>query len=397
MSRFIAITLVLVAGNAWAGPRKLAVLELRGPEGEAAALTYLTDRVRAAALALPRDRFFVMTRENIMDQLPPGTDLAECQGDCELETARNIGADYLATGELVWLGDGVRASLKLYETERGALLATDKAAAEVVDALEEPLEAAAKRLFELLDPRGFKVSAPGPLPAAGQAPKAAGGLDFSTVDVDALEAYDAVVRFERSGASAEQKAERWEALGAVPGPYQAVADDRADAWRARSKAAAEMRAARDRDWSRLSRLLRLEVVSAADKARWARAFLDTYGSSARTNPHAPELWGYLRQTGSGKLAGSVWAGKDSDGDYYVYRFRSGGHLEYTSPTGTFRGATWRQNGDRLYMQTNDRYSEYEGRIVGRRIEGRAWNRGGHEWSWVAEPKAPSRRSRRRRR
>ena len=62
---------LLITAAAHAAPKKVAVLELRDPAALATgAVAYLTDRVRAAALGLPRDGFFVMTRENILDQLP---------------------------------------------------------------------------------------------------------------------------------------------------------------------------------------------------------------------------------------------------------------------------------------------------------------------------------------
>lgn len=380
----IRALLCLVALPALAAPQKVAVLELRDPSSAAtSAVAYLTDRVRAAALGLPRDGFFVMTRENILDQLPPGTSLAECQGACEIETGRNVGADYVASGEVVRLGDEIRVSLVLHETRGGALLATDKASAAKVEALEGPVEAAARRLFGHLGGGRFAVSAPMPLPELGHAPAPPGGMAFNAVDVDSLEAYDAVVKFDRGQATPEAKAGRWKGLAAKHPRYSEQATQRAERWVAYGKALGERTAARDRDWKKLERLLRLEVVPAKEKSAWAKSFLDTYGHSVRNNPHAPALWPHVEADAEATLTGSTWAGTDSDGDYYVYRFRPAGRLEYTSPSGTFHAATWRQTGERVYMETNGRYSEYEGTIDGGSMNGRAWNRRGHEWSWSA--------------
>ncbi len=381
-----ALLWTLLCAAAVAAPRKIAVLELQDRTGAADATAYLTDRVRAAALALPRDQFFVMTRENILDQLPPGTDLAECQGDCEVETGRNVGADFVASGELLRLGGEVRVSLKLHETEGGALLATDKASAARIEGLEQPLEQAAQRMFRALGGVAFAVVPPSPLPDIGAAPTAPAGMDFSKLDVGALEAYDTAVKLDRGPGKPAAKADAWEKLALDHPRYKEMAAERAAAWRAYGDAVARATAARERDWAKLARLLKLEVVAQEDKARWAREFLEAYGYSVRENPHAPEVWLYLEPAPDLDLTGTTWSGADSDGDHYVYRFQPGGRLEYTSPTGTFTGATWRQAGKRIYMETNGRYSEYEGHLDGPRITGRAWNKRGHEWTWRAERK-----------
>src|SRR5437867_1668737 len=81
----------------------LAVLELRSrlPEADRAAIdtAFLTDRVRAAALqAAPGLR--LMTRENVMVLLKSlGRTLEDCEGECEVETGRKLGADYVVSGE----------------------------------------------------------------------------------------------------------------------------------------------------------------------------------------------------------------------------------------------------------------------------------------------------------
>ncbi len=376
---------LLITAAAHAAPKKVAVLELRDPAALATgAVAYLTDRVRAAALGLPRDGFFVMTRENILDQLPPGTDLAECQGECEVETGRNVGADYVASGELVKLGGEIRISLKLHETRGGALVATDKASAGKPEGLETPVEHAARRLFAHLAADRFKISAPAPLPELDAAPTPGGGVAFGDIDVEGLEAYDRVVKFDRGEGTPEAKARRWTTLGREHPAYRAQAERRADQWRTYDKARRAQLEAREGDWSKLSRLLRLEVVTTDEKSRWAKQFLDAYGHSVRENPHAPALWPHVTTDPHSDLVGTTWAGTDSDGDYYVYHFREKGRLEYTSPTGTFHAATWRQTGARLYMETNGRYSEYEGTITGADMAGRAWNRRGHQWSWSAK-------------
>lgn len=139
----LALTLLITA-TAEAAPLKLAVLELNDRAGLAAAQTrYLTDRVRAAAV---RAGYFVLSRENILEQLPPGTELAACEGECEVETGRNVGADQVVSGEILTLGDELRIALRLHETRAGRLLNTAWVKGALAR-LDGPLEAAAARLF----------------------------------------------------------------------------------------------------------------------------------------------------------------------------------------------------------------------------------------------------------
>ena len=136
------------------GPaRKLAVLEFV----DTAALTpheaaYVTDLVREGALGLPRGRFLVMTRENILALLPNGADLAACVGGCEVETGRNIGADYVVSGRIIRFGGELRVAMKLHETRSAGLVSSGHAAAREVAGLEGSVEDAARRLFEPLRP-----------------------------------------------------------------------------------------------------------------------------------------------------------------------------------------------------------------------------------------------------
>ncbi|MEZ4475315.1 MAG: SUMF1/EgtB/PvdO family nonheme iron enzyme [bacterium] len=148
-------------------PRRLAVLEL----GNRAALPapqirYLADVVRSVALRLPRGRFFVLTRENIVAQLPPGTDLEACEGECEVETARNVGADLVVSGEVVPLGDELRVALRLHGVAEGQLLASSRGAAGTVAGLEGAVQGAAERLLATLTP----APAPAPPPTPRTAP-----------------------------------------------------------------------------------------------------------------------------------------------------------------------------------------------------------------------------------
>ena len=83
------------------------------------------------------------------------------------------------------------------------------------------------------------------------------------------------------------------------------------------------------------------------------------------------------------ISATTWTGADSDGDYYVFHFKSSGELHYKSPTGFWTKATWKQTGDKVYMETNNKYSEYFGTIRGNKIKGTARNVKGKKWKWSA--------------
>lgn len=81
------------------------------------------------------------------------------------------------------------------------------------------------------------------------------------------------------------------------------------------------------------------------------------------------------------LKGTVWSGRDSEGDDYVFSFEPDGTVAYKSPTGSFRNGKWSQFGNAVYFHMNDHYSEYLGEISGRSLAGKAWNVTGRKWTW----------------
>jgi TolB-like protein len=111
---------------------------------------YFADVVRGATLkAAPRVE--VMTRENLLVLLQAtGKDASNCEGECEVDTGRRIGADAVISGEVLKVGSRYKISLKLHETHEGRLLSTGVASGKTIDELDEKLQAAAA---ELLAPR----------------------------------------------------------------------------------------------------------------------------------------------------------------------------------------------------------------------------------------------------
>ena len=109
---------------------------------------YLADVVRAAVLkAAPR--LGVMTRENLLVLLQSsGKDLAECEGECEVDTGRRIGADAVISGDVLKFGERYKLSLRLHETKGGRLLAAAVASGATLEELDAQVQARAAELLE---------------------------------------------------------------------------------------------------------------------------------------------------------------------------------------------------------------------------------------------------------
>ena len=133
MFRYVLILLVYLIPSISFATKRMVVLEFIGVGVDAAALPVITDYVRSGVLEgigkqqIDGQDMLVMTRENMMDMLSSmGKSAADCQGECVVEIARNIGTDYVVSGEMTKLGDLFVLNIKLHETARGHLLAVEK-------------------------------------------------------------------------------------------------------------------------------------------------------------------------------------------------------------------------------------------------------------------------------
>ena len=129
---------------------KLAVLELRNFTKDLTKenAQYFTDVVRSAALKA-RPQLEVMTRENLLVLLQAsGKDLASCEGECEVDTGRRIGADQIVSGEIQKLGSLYKLSLRLHDTHEGRLLASTQASGKTIEELDQAAQQAAADLLK---------------------------------------------------------------------------------------------------------------------------------------------------------------------------------------------------------------------------------------------------------
>jgi hypothetical protein len=159
----------------------LAVLEFRDkvPPEQRIDAAYLSDQVRSAVKSeLPGLR--VITRENMLVLLQAsGKKLEECEGECEVDTGRRIGADLVVSGELLRFGTQYKLNMKLHDTRSGELLSGEVAGGATADDLDRDLRPAVARLLapllqmQVSERRGQAEQAPPPAqpaPAGSAAP-----------------------------------------------------------------------------------------------------------------------------------------------------------------------------------------------------------------------------------
>src|SRR5438477_505541 len=127
----------------------VGVLEFRDkvPAEQRIDAAYLSDQVRTAVKeTLPQTK--VITRENMLVLLQSsGKKLEECEGECEVDTGRRIGADLVVSGELLRFGSQYKLNMKLHDTRSGELLSGAVASGATADQLDANLRAAAGKLL----------------------------------------------------------------------------------------------------------------------------------------------------------------------------------------------------------------------------------------------------------
>src|SRR5205807_2437182 len=74
-------------------------------------------------------------------------DLASCEGECEVDTGRRIGADVVVSGELLKFGTQYKLNMKLHDTRSGELIAGAVAAGTTADDLDRSVAQACEKLF----------------------------------------------------------------------------------------------------------------------------------------------------------------------------------------------------------------------------------------------------------
>jgi len=129
----------------------LAVLEfnskLGGDEKRAVDRGYLSERVRKFAKEL-LPQATLIDRENVQVLLQAqGRDLSDCEGECEVDTARRLGADLVISGDLLRFGSSLKLNLRLHDVSSNKRLATEQASGKDSDELDRSIGGAVAALL----------------------------------------------------------------------------------------------------------------------------------------------------------------------------------------------------------------------------------------------------------
>lgn len=110
---------------------------------------YLTNVLREEAVKqLPAEQnFTIMTRENILQMLPPGKAIEDCEGECLVETGKNISADYICQARVGSFGGSLTLSAELYETAGNKLVSSFNGQGKNVNALLDIIKKKAPDFF----------------------------------------------------------------------------------------------------------------------------------------------------------------------------------------------------------------------------------------------------------
>lgn len=81
------------------------------------------------------------------------------------------------------------------------------------------------------------------------------------------------------------------------------------------------------------------------------------------------------------LAGTRWEGKDSDNQYSIFIFKENGVLHYGSGSVLWTDGFWKQVGDTVFIDVNNKYAHYEATIINNGMEGNGRNIKGMKWTF----------------
>lgn len=115
--------ILLLSSLAW-GVKNIAVLDFETVSGPKQCARFAEETVRTMiSEGLDREKYNLYTKENLLAMIKTEILGKSCvEGACQIEIARNIGADYAITGSFYRISNIEYLSISLYETKEGTLL-----------------------------------------------------------------------------------------------------------------------------------------------------------------------------------------------------------------------------------------------------------------------------------
>ena len=137
---------ILSTGAAYAEER-LAILKFRNNEKalSSSEISYIGEVFRDLGAKMGKRDLLIMTKENILQLLPPGKSLEQCIGECEVETGRKIGADYILSGEVTKLTSGYRLTVRIHNTKTGGVVSSEIYEGKTFELLETDIRSNSKK------------------------------------------------------------------------------------------------------------------------------------------------------------------------------------------------------------------------------------------------------------
>ncbi|MCL2101647.1 MAG: DUF3280 domain-containing protein [Fibromonadales bacterium] len=165
----------------------VAVLEIV-PSGEDTDLTitefrHLTDELRTQAReALPRN-YSILTRDNIIQLLPPEEDKSQCLNEsCAVEIGRAIGAEYVTQGFVGKFQGMLTLTIELYESMSGNMLGSFVTESNDARGLLGTIRERAPNLFARIIPSGELRVESGELKMQSESINSESNSQFSTLN-----------------------------------------------------------------------------------------------------------------------------------------------------------------------------------------------------------------------
>jgi hypothetical protein len=163
----------------------VAVLEVT-PSSDAANLSiseyrHLTDELRARARETLPSGYSILTRDNIIQLLPPDDNEAECLAEgCAVDIGRAIGAEYVAQGFVGMFGGMLTLTVELYESMSGNMLGSFVTESDNVHGLLGTIREKASVLFSKIaeKDKGVAGGKGGSIPSNISSDSGKGGSSF---------------------------------------------------------------------------------------------------------------------------------------------------------------------------------------------------------------------------
>lgn len=238
----------------------------------------------------PNTKFLVLERA-LLDKILEGKKL-EMSGLFNEETTtklgRMLGVQVVLTGTLIDINDKeTEVNARIIDADTGGIIASGKTTILKIwqDKISIP-----KPIFE-----------PTPVPKIKEVntPKSDFKIETEYADIETLERYDEISRFDKSGALPLKKVEKWKDFAAAYSKYKDIALKRAKEWEdydREFKKTEELKAkileAMKRDYQTLRRHLALTIITPEQKADWAEKFMENYGYGS-DNIYGDEISKYL--------------------------------------------------------------------------------------------------------